>query len=348
MFVVEAQRARAAHAAARRLAGKGGLREEVEDCPICLERLVTPGAALTRCGHMFHKHCVLQHLSKDGFGGGGECPICRRSLHGAELVDVMSGIPQGGEDEEVEFVGEDAQVGEVEGKLKEGVVRVMGEIGRLEGVDKVGEKLEEEIKRRERMWEEEVSKMREEVEEEKEGVRGERKKLEQLKLDCFHEQEELKARMDEVNEQIADMIKKKRELAEAQQSVKRKETELITDKQIFEDEKLSMRRTRDRLEALIVAKGEGERGRDLRRENERLKREIRKLKGEDKRERSESGESVRQNTEEFTLVFGDNLQKPSSLNRPKAPRRAGGALSGWVPKKARVQRPGVGIGERKI
>lgn len=349
MFVVEMQRARAAHAATRRADGKDGDSEKGEDCPICLERLVTPGAVLTRCGHMFHKHCISQHLSKEGGGGRcGECPICRRSLHEAELVNVMSGVPEGGKEGGREVIGEGKvlEVAEVEEKLEKAIGEIVGEIKKVGLVVKVGQVMEEEVEKMGHRWDQEVRKMKTGFEEERKGMVEEGRRVEQMRLDCLHERTELKARLDEVNEQMANLAKMRRELVEAQQNAKRREVELVADKQRFEDEKLGLRRTKDRLEALIVAKGEGERGRDLRKENERLKREIRRLEIE-RKEGVGGEEGVKENNEAFKLMFGGNLQKPSSLNRPKAPRRGGGSLSGWAPKKARVQRPGAGIGERK-
>jgi hypothetical protein len=58
-------------------------------CAICLEDYqVCDCVAWSRndaCHHVFHKHCVLQHLKS----GHQDCPICRNSYH--VVVDVENG-----------------------------------------------------------------------------------------------------------------------------------------------------------------------------------------------------------------------------------------------------------------
>ncbi len=46
-------------------------------CPVCLETIRTRAAvhALTKCGHTFHKRCVLAWLRRRG--GVLTCPVCR-------------------------------------------------------------------------------------------------------------------------------------------------------------------------------------------------------------------------------------------------------------------------------
>lgn len=39
-------------------------------CPICCESYETMEPYVTRCGHVFHEHCILKH------GLQNPCPIC--------------------------------------------------------------------------------------------------------------------------------------------------------------------------------------------------------------------------------------------------------------------------------
>lgn len=61
-----------------------------EECPICLTTLTTETAVLPKCGHMFHRPCIAQHMA---VRAGAGCPVCRRALSPRALVRVRSGIP---------------------------------------------------------------------------------------------------------------------------------------------------------------------------------------------------------------------------------------------------------------
>lgn len=61
-----------------------------EECSICLTTLTTDSAVLPKCGHMFHRPCLSQHMA---VRAGAVCPVCRRALSPRALVRVRSGIP---------------------------------------------------------------------------------------------------------------------------------------------------------------------------------------------------------------------------------------------------------------
>lgn len=44
----------------------------MEDCTICSEPLAVPGASLTRCGHVFHSHCIQRWFEQKPL-----CPLCK-------------------------------------------------------------------------------------------------------------------------------------------------------------------------------------------------------------------------------------------------------------------------------
>ena len=46
-----------------------------EDCPICMDDIKKTDSFTTRCGHMFHGTCMLQHMRHNT-----DCPCCRGVL----------------------------------------------------------------------------------------------------------------------------------------------------------------------------------------------------------------------------------------------------------------------------
>lgn len=46
-----------------------------EDCPICMDDIKKTDSFTTRCGHMFHGTCMLQHMKHNN-----DCPCCRGIL----------------------------------------------------------------------------------------------------------------------------------------------------------------------------------------------------------------------------------------------------------------------------
>lgn len=61
-----------------------------EQCPVCLDALLAPGSVATRCGHVFHAHCLLGCPTK---GQCIPCPMCRRDVSSAELIPLKNGLP---------------------------------------------------------------------------------------------------------------------------------------------------------------------------------------------------------------------------------------------------------------
>jgi len=81
-------------------------------CPICMCEVVKP--TVTRCVHLFCQECVLLELKdKERQGATPKCPICRRNVSTADLIEV---ILQESEEEEQE---EDEQEGAYELKEEE-------------------------------------------------------------------------------------------------------------------------------------------------------------------------------------------------------------------------------------
>lgn len=324
------------------MSGKGA-GSEGEDCPICLEKMRTPGSSLTRCGHMFHTHCILQHLENNAKVW---CPLCRRELMRGELTAVMSGIPEGNGDEEraeVENIGTEGEGEEACDKLGEAVesvVKVMKQGKRLKGVM---QGLEMERGKMRAQWKKEVEGQKEKLEMDSKAVKKERARLDMLKRDCQHERSEVDARMKEANEHLALVIKMRGEVDMIKRQLKKDREALGQDRQQLVEERLGVRKTKERLEKFLAVKerqggaaGGSRTGRDLKRENDRLKKQVEDLK----KQRQAQGEDM-------SVVFGENLQRPSSLNRPSAPRKRGAGLSGFAPKRSKIQHPGLGIGERR-
>lgn len=63
--------------------------EQDSDCSICYEPLDRPHAVITACGHIYHRVCIATALDTSK----QKCPICRRHVHHAELVQIMNGLP---------------------------------------------------------------------------------------------------------------------------------------------------------------------------------------------------------------------------------------------------------------
>jgi hypothetical protein len=83
------QRRAAERAAAAAGTVAGCMYEADSDCPVCFEQLDRPHVVTTACGHVFHATCVAQAMEAPG----SKCPICRRHIHAAELVQLMNGLP---------------------------------------------------------------------------------------------------------------------------------------------------------------------------------------------------------------------------------------------------------------
>lgn len=63
-----------------------------EECIICYEPLTVPECSVTKCGHMFHTHCILACTSSHR-RNELECPICRQPVLIPELVQIHNGLP---------------------------------------------------------------------------------------------------------------------------------------------------------------------------------------------------------------------------------------------------------------
>ncbi len=86
------QQRRAAERAATRVGvdSGDGLQQD-PDCPICFDTLTKPSSVITACGHMFHDECIMKAIKDKSRPA---CPLCRSSMHPAELRRVMNGIPE--------------------------------------------------------------------------------------------------------------------------------------------------------------------------------------------------------------------------------------------------------------
>eukprot|EP01080_Neovahlkampfia_damariscottae_P004956 gene4956-8550_t len=60
--------------------------EEEITCPICLEIPFAP--QITKCGHVFCSHCILQYLTFDNSYKFKKCPLCKDSVYFTELKSV--------------------------------------------------------------------------------------------------------------------------------------------------------------------------------------------------------------------------------------------------------------------
>lgn len=63
-----------------------------DECCICAEILTAPESAVTKCGHVYHIHCLLRCSGMER--NCIRCPICREQVHRAELVTLRNGLPK--------------------------------------------------------------------------------------------------------------------------------------------------------------------------------------------------------------------------------------------------------------
>jgi hypothetical protein len=70
------------------------------DCCVCYEPLDRPHAVVTACGHVYHRACIENAMES---GRTRRCPICRRLIDSAELVQIMNGLPTRTECTDVDF-----------------------------------------------------------------------------------------------------------------------------------------------------------------------------------------------------------------------------------------------------
>jgi len=67
-----------------------------DDCSICL----MPGCdVVTHCGHIFHRVCAQKAIAELGRRGTGACPLCRRPIKSAELIEKPEYVELGGEED---------------------------------------------------------------------------------------------------------------------------------------------------------------------------------------------------------------------------------------------------------
>lgn len=425
---VEAQRLSAARAAAGCGGNVGGGGEDVvqgEDCPICLEKLLAPTAVLARCGHMFHRHCIEQHLAHRRLAG---CPICRANMHRAELVQVMSGIPEAGEseggrgpnveqaatgkkeeavvvcldddgEEVIDLVdppGSGDEAGGGDGGGASGGPSGSGELrglsraleGALAAVEKelvssrvvpeIVALVEQERDLLQTQWKTELANVKKEQETVMSDWKKERRAVRAEVADLKHRTEEVRQKEAEVNDELSRAKKLRNDLDIMKKQLDVREKELQLDRANVNDEQLECLREKKRYEALVTSRQRKEKAK------EESQRELDKLKEGVSRKRRKVMEDVDLSDEgsfsdEVSLVevaeeevkisglrskqspakrgslqlpekplelFGSQLQKPSTLNRPAAPRRGSGGLSLFAPKRSKVQRPSSGIGSR--
>jgi hypothetical protein len=76
-------------AAAGKIVTNSGMQPD-SDCCVCYEPLDRPHAVITACGHVYHRSCVENALES---GRTRRCPICRRHIDAAELLQIMNGLP---------------------------------------------------------------------------------------------------------------------------------------------------------------------------------------------------------------------------------------------------------------
>lgn len=425
---VESQRLLAARAAAGCAGGKsgGGGEDEGrgEDCPICLERLLAPTAVLARCGHMFHRHCIEQHLAQRRLSG---CPICRQNMHRAELVQVMSGIPETGEseggrgvhvgqqgkgkkeavvvcldddgEEVIDLVDSPGSGEKGDGSSSGGASGVVDGTGDLRGLSRALEgalgAVERELmsskvvpetvalveKERDLLqtrWKTELTNVKKVQEATMSDLRKEKRAARAEVADLRHRSEEVRQKEAEINDELSTAKKLRNDLDIKKKELDVREEELELDRAKVNDEQLECLREKKRYEALVTARQRKEKAkelpqRDVDRLSEMVPRKKRKLledadsSDEDffsdevsaveilsdevkisglRTERSPGKKGRVQLLEKPLELFGSQLQKPSSLNRPAAPRRGRGGLSAFAAKRNKVQKPSSGIGSR--
>lgn len=209
--------------------------------------------------------------------------------------------------------------------------------------------------------------LRDEIAQQKSELRNER-------ADLQHRREEVRQKEGEVNEELSTAKKLRLNLDITKKEMEVRETELEVERAKVSEEQLQCLREKRRYEALVKAR----QSKDLKerrgsfegsRKNEPAcqgRQKIRRVvsengsdsdvsssdeltRGDDFKIRSESSTQSEGNISRLEKpldVFGSQLQKPSRLNRPAAPRRGGARLSAFAPRRSKVQRPLGGIGRR--
>lgn len=62
---------------------KNQKKEEIHDCPICLETIEKNNCIRTECGHIFHASCLMRHTAMNGYN----CPCCRGDMVDKEVFN---------------------------------------------------------------------------------------------------------------------------------------------------------------------------------------------------------------------------------------------------------------------
>lgn len=87
------QRRVAERAAQARPPGETNTVSSAEECCICSDVLTAPESTVTKCGHVYHLHCLLRCPGMTRNSSSIPCPMCRKPVHRAELVTLRNGLP---------------------------------------------------------------------------------------------------------------------------------------------------------------------------------------------------------------------------------------------------------------
>ena len=74
----------------------------IDSCPICYDEITNTNVVVTECNHKFHTSCLMNSVSRNGFG----CPLCRGAMKTIE-DDASDSAESECDDEENEYDDED-------------------------------------------------------------------------------------------------------------------------------------------------------------------------------------------------------------------------------------------------
>ena len=60
---------------------------QVPSCAVCLQELNQNLAVVSKCGHVYHRPCIIESVEKTS-----NCPLCRKALMLKNIIPLIYGI----------------------------------------------------------------------------------------------------------------------------------------------------------------------------------------------------------------------------------------------------------------
>lgn len=324
-----------------------------------MDALTTHDAVLTRCGHMFCRQCIEQHLACNR----RNCPACRAAVFSAELVPVKAGLPDGlGGVAVMEALGDEDQETEAceeRVRLAETVDMVREEVGRDAELVRLVQTAERESARVAGAYRVEVGRVEkehvwrmEEVERREKDVAAGRREVARRSADVAGLRQELQ-------EEIAEQ-KRGREILELER--KRLAASTCEKERLAAELREEVDRVQRERERYMELRGRVREGGGMEAETRLLRKKVVRLERELVEQRVTQGRTeMSWETTSGSVgsmggvgsvggvvdVFSGPVQKASVRHNPRGVRRGGG-LGVFAGRRAKVQKPRSGVAGRRI